>query len=97
MGVVWNGYVPFLPRLLNSPGMALQIPLTQKVGSRQVPVLTPRLTRHAHLAGKVVHIWTIDDPAEMHRLLDMGVDGIVSDRTDVLKQVFTERGIWEER
>jgi len=97
VGVVWNGYVPLLPRLFNSPGTALQIPLTHTIGSRAVPVLTPRLLRHAHLAGKVVHIWTIDDPAEMHRLLDMGVDGIVSDRTDVLKQVFTERGIWEER
>jgi glycerophosphoryl diester phosphodiesterase len=97
IGVVWNGYIPLLPRLLNSPGTALQIPLTHAVGSRQLPVLTPRLLRHAHLAGKVVHIWTIDDPAEMHRLLDMGVDGIMSDRTDLLKQVFTERGIWEER
>ena len=97
IGVVWNGYIPLLPRLLNYPGTALQIPLTHAVGSRQLPVLTPRLLRHAHLAGKVVHIWTIDDPAEMHRLLDMGVDGIMSDRTDLLKQVFTERGIWEER
>jgi glycerophosphoryl diester phosphodiesterase len=97
IGVVWNGYVPLLPRLLNSPGIAVQIPLTHAAGSRQLPVLTPRLLRHAHLAGKVVHIWTIDDPAEMHRLLDMGVDGIMSDRTDLLKQVFTERGIWEER
>jgi glycerophosphoryl diester phosphodiesterase len=97
IGVVWNGYIPLLPRLLNSPGTALQIPLTHAVGSRQLPVLTPRLLRHAHLAGKIVHIWTIDDPAEMHRLLDMGVDGIMSDRTDLLKQVFTERGIWEER
>ncbi len=97
VGVVWNGHVPLLPRLLNSPGTALQIPVSRALGSRQVPVLTPRLLRHAHLAGKVVHIWTVDDPAEMHRLLDMGVDGIVSDRTDLLKQVFTERGIWEER
>jgi glycerophosphoryl diester phosphodiesterase len=97
IGIVWNAYVPLLPRLLNSPGTALQIPVSQPVGSRQIPVLTPRLLRHAHLAGKVVHVWTIDDPHEMHRLLDMGVDGIVSDRTDVLKQVFTERGIWEER
>lgn len=96
-GILWNGYVPLLPRLLNSPGTALQIPVSQRVGSRQIPVLTQRLLRHAHLAGKVVHVWTIDDPHEMHRLLDMGVDGIVSDRTDVLKQVFTERGIWEER
>lgn len=97
IGVVWNGYVPVLPRLLNSPGVAIQIPVTRRVGGRHVPVLTPRLLRHAHMAGKVVHIWTVDDPLEMHRLLDMGVDGIVSDRTDLLKQVFTERGIWEDR
>lgn len=96
IGVAWNSYVPALPHFLNSPGMAIQIPLTQSVGPRQIPVLTRRLLRHAHLAGKVVHSWTIDDPAEMHRLLDLGVDGIVSDRTDLLKQVFVERGIWEE-
>jgi glycerophosphoryl diester phosphodiesterase len=97
MGVVWNGYMPLLPRLLNSPGVAIQIPVSRRIGSRPVPVLTPRLLRHAHMAGKVVHIWTVDDPLEMHRLLDMGVDGIVSDRSDLLKQVFTERGIWEDR
>jgi glycerophosphoryl diester phosphodiesterase len=97
IGVIWNGYVPVLPGLLNSPGMAIQIPVTRQVGRRQLRVLTPRLLRHAHMAGKVVHIWTVDDPLEMHRLLDMGVDGIVSDRTDLLKQVFIERGIWEDR
>jgi glycerophosphoryl diester phosphodiesterase len=96
IGVAWNSYVPLLPRLLNSPGVALQVPLTQQVGKRSVPVLTRRLLLHAHLAGKVVHVWTVDDPMEMHRLLDMGVDGIVSDRTDLLKQVFVDRGIWEE-
>jgi glycerophosphoryl diester phosphodiesterase len=97
IGVVWNGYVPVLPGLLNSPGVAIQIPVTHRIGKRQLPVLTPRLLRHAHMAGKVVDVWTVDDPLEMHRLLDMGVDGIVSDRTDLLKQVFTERGIWEDR
>lgn len=97
VGVAWNGFVPVLPRLLNSPGVALQIPVATQVGRRSLQVLTPRLLRHAHLAGKVVHVWTVDDPLEMHRLLDLGVDGIVSDRTDLLKQVFTERGIWEDR
>lgn len=97
MGVVWNAYVPVLPHLLNSPGVAIQIPATHEVLGRHIPVLTTKLLRHAHMAGKVVHIWTVDDPLEMHRLLDMGVDGIVSDRTDLLKQVFTERGIWEDR
>ncbi len=97
IGVVWNAYVPVLPHLLNSPGVAIQIPATYGVMGRHLPVLTTKLLRHAHMAGKVVHIWTVDDPLEMHRLLDMGVDGIVSDRTDLLKQVFTERGIWEDR
>lgn len=58
---------------------ALQIPERHF----RVRVLTPRLIAAAHRAGVEVHVWTIDDPADMERLLDMGVDGIVTDRTDV--------------
>ncbi len=70
----------------------LQVP----VAHGPVPVVTRRLLRRAHRAGIQVHVWTIDDPDEMHRLLDLGVDGLMTDRTDVLKAVLMERGQWTE-
>jgi glycerophosphoryl diester phosphodiesterase len=39
-------------------------------------------------------VWTIDEPAEMHRLLDLGVDGIMTDKPQVLRGVFEQRGAW---
>ena len=69
---------------------ALQVP----VRYRAVPVVTPGFVRRAHELGLYVHVWTINDPAEMHRLFDLGVDGIVSDRADLLKEVLQGRGQW---
>jgi glycerophosphoryl diester phosphodiesterase len=57
-------------------------------------VVTPGLVRRAHAAGLQVHVWTIDEPAEMDELLDRGVDGIFTDRTDLLKDVLEGRGQW---
>ncbi|MBI4883189.1 MAG: glycerophosphodiester phosphodiesterase [Actinobacteria bacterium] len=57
-------------------------------------VVTPGFIAKAHRLGVKVHVWTIDDQAEIHRLLDMGVDGIMTDRPLVLRQVFTDRGVW---
>jgi glycerophosphoryl diester phosphodiesterase len=69
---------------------ALQVP----VSYGPVRVVTPGYIRRAHALGLVVHVWTINDPGEMRRLLDLGVDGIVTDRADLLKMVLQERGEW---
>ncbi|WP_197515831.1 glycerophosphodiester phosphodiesterase [Arthrobacter sp. U41] len=71
---------------------ALQVP----VSYGGVTVVSPGFVRRAHLHGLQVHVWTVNDPAEMHRLLDLGVDGIVTDRADLLKAVLQERGRWKD-
>jgi glycerophosphoryl diester phosphodiesterase len=68
----------------------VQVPVRQG----PVPLVTARFLAAAHRRDLPVHVWTINDAAEMHRLLDLGVDGIMTDRPDVLKQVLTERGVW---
>lgn len=59
-----------------------------------MPVTTESFVRRAHAHGIAVHVWTIDDPAEMSRLLDLGVDGIMTDRPAVLRDVLRQRGQW---
>ena len=81
----------FAPFRLSSPGACLQIP--EYFG--RLRVLTPGLLRRAHALGKQVHVWTVDDPGRMHRLLDAGVDGLITDRTDLLRDVLIDRGQWK--
>jgi glycerophosphoryl diester phosphodiesterase len=75
----------------------------RRIAAFQIPhrrgplvVASRALIRRAHAAGKHVHVWTVDDPEEMRELLDRGVDGLFTDRTDLLKQVLVERGQWRE-
>jgi glycerophosphoryl diester phosphodiesterase len=59
-----------------------------------VPLVTRRFVATAHRRDLQVHVWTINDADEMHRLLDLGVDGIMTDRPEVLKAVLEERDAW---
>ncbi len=84
------------PLVRFSRGVALQVPVTTPIAGHQVAVVTPELVTAAHRAGRVVQVWTIDDRAEMNRLIDLGVDGLITDAIDVLKQVLVGRGLWTE-
>lgn len=66
-----------------------QVPLS----FRGVPVLTERFVASAHEAGIAVHAWTIDDVDVAARLLDMGVDGIITDVPTAMYEGLRERGL----
>lgn len=85
--------VPGLRRVWPLAGQAFQMPTHEpRTG---VPLLTPAFLAAAHARGARVHVWTINDRPEMERLLDLGVDGIVSDDLLTLKDVLIDRGLWE--
>ena len=72
------------------PAPCVQVP----VQARGVTIVDERFVATAHRRDMQVHVWTIDDPGEMYRLIDLGVDGIMTDRPAVLRQVLESRGLW---
>jgi glycerophosphoryl diester phosphodiesterase len=88
-------------RLPGSTTRVAQVPTTAgrsgtdpSAGGRRIDLVTPSFVGHAHARGVPVHVWTINDDEEMGRLLDLGVDGIMTDRPELLRDVLERRGLW---
>ena len=79
-----------VPAALRRSAVAAQVPEAQS----GIRVVDSRFVRAAHARGLQVHVWTINEPERMHRLLDLGVDGIMTDHIDTLRKVMEDRGVW---
>jgi glycerophosphoryl diester phosphodiesterase len=86
--IYWILHVLHLGGLYDRRFQALQPPERYK---GIVPIVTRRFVRKAHDRGLRVDVWTIDDEPAMRRLLGFGVDGIMTDRPDVLARVLNSR------
>ena len=86
-------FVP-APRIVDAltrgRGAVLQVPHRRG----HLTVVTEALVARAHALGRHVHVWVVDEPDHMHELLDLGVDGLMTDRTDLLRDVLVARGQW---
>lgn len=93
LGVGWDGFLPGLRRWRVDPAPVLQVPV--RVLRSLLPLVRRDVIDFLHSTGRKVHVWTIDDRAEMEHLIDLGVDGLISNDLVTLKSVLTERGLWE--
>ncbi|PYG00530.1 glycerophosphoryl diester phosphodiesterase [Georgenia satyanarayanai] len=91
LGVPARG-VPTPSGTTTDRAVCVQVP----VRHRGITVVTPAFVDRAHRLGLEIHVWTIDDAPTMHRLLDLGVDGLVTDRPTVLRAVLRTRGDWDD-
>lgn len=72
----------------------VRLPMRLPGLGRSLPLATTGFVQRMHRLGKQVHVWTVDDPREQERLLGLGVDGLMTDRTDVLKATLQRLGRW---
>ncbi|MBW3357440.1 glycerophosphodiester phosphodiesterase family protein [Streptomyces microflavus] len=79
-----------IPAALRSGAVCAQVP--ERQGG--IPVVDARFVRTAHALGLQVHVWTVNEPGRMAALLDLGVDGIMTDHIETLRTVLSERGAW---
>lgn len=74
------------------PGVAaIQIP--PRYG--RIPLAGRKFVDYVHRLGLQVHLWTIDEPGQIEHFLDLGVDGIMTDHIEVLRDVYIRRGVWD--
>jgi glycerophosphoryl diester phosphodiesterase len=73
---------------------ALQVPISHEVGPFGLGVVDLQTLDMAHAIGKYVQVWTVNTRSEMAALLDLGVDGIFTDRADTLRSVLESKGLW---
>ncbi|GGT01580.1 glycerophosphoryl diester phosphodiesterase [Planobispora rosea] len=85
-----SAYGRLLTRLARAGVPCAQVP----VGFRGLRVTTPALVRTAHALGMQIHVWTVNGTREMERLLDLGVDGVMTDNVTGLREVLRARGQW---
>jgi glycerophosphoryl diester phosphodiesterase len=84
-------------RYLGHPGKAMAARLARSGAQcAQVPmrIATRGFIRRAHELGLQVHVWTVNTRAGIERVLDLGVDGVMTDEVDLLRDILTERGQW---
>ncbi|MFE6153973.1 glycerophosphodiester phosphodiesterase [Streptomyces sp. NPDC057889] len=79
-----------LPAALRPSAVCAQVPVAQS----GIRVVDRRFVRAAHARGLQVHVWTVNDRAQMGELLDLGVDGIMTDHIETLRDVLKDRGAW---
>lgn len=79
-----------IPAALRMGAVAAQVPESQG----GIRVVDSRFVRAAHARGLQVHVWTVNEADRMAALLDLGVDGIMTDHLETLRTVLTDRGVW---
>ena len=76
--------------LLRVAAHCAQVPIAEY----GITIVTRRFVRYCNRRGVAVHVWTINDEAEMRRLIRLGVNGLMTDRPTLLKKVAMEEGVW---
>lgn len=97
VGLVGAAKTATAPRSWRVPGahqgvVAAQVP----VNYGPLTVVDRRFVAAAHTAGLAVHVWTVDEPEEILKLIELGVDGLVTNRPRFVRDFLAERGLWEE-